>query len=127
MRLSPNLLAKRYEALVDLQGDNRDDWRWGAIHTATFVSNPLGASGIGLIEDTVNIQGVEASGGTAIVNATSWNASSNNGMVVSSLPSMRMILDFSDFGNNRTIHTTGQSGHPMSEHYSEYGRTVAFD
>ena len=111
--------SEAYDATVEALGDNRDDWRWGAIHTATFVSNPLGASGIGLIEDTVNITAIETSGGTAIVNATSWNASSDNGMVVSALPSMRMILDFSDFGNNRTIHTTGQSGHPMSNHYSD--------
>lgn len=111
--------SEAYDALVELQGDNRDDWRWGAIHTATFVSNPLGASGIGLIENTVNIADIETSGGTAIVNATSWNVSDENGMVVSSLPSMRMILDFSDFGNNQTIHTTGQSGHPMSEHYAD--------
>lgn len=111
--------SEAYDATVETLGDNRDDWRWGAIHTATFVSNPLGLSGIGLIEDTVNTGAVATSGGTAIVNATSWNASSDNGMVVSSLPSMRMILDFSDFGNNRTIHTTGQSGHPMSENYSD--------
>lgn len=111
--------SEAYDVTVETLGDNRDDWRWGAIHTATFVSNPLGLSGIGLIEDTVNTGAVATSGGTAIVNATSWNASSDNGMVVSSLPSMRMILDFSDFGNNRTIHTTGQSGHPMSENYRD--------
>lgn len=111
--------SEAYDATVEALGDNRDDWRWGAIHTATFVSNPLGLSGIGLIENTVNITAVETSGGTAIVNATSWNANSDDGMVVSSLPSMRMILDFSDFENNRTIHTTGQSGHPMSEHFGD--------
>ena len=87
------------------------------MHTATFVSNPLGLSGISLIEDTVNINNVETSGGTAIVNATSWSFSS--GLEVSALPSLRMILDFADLDNSLSIHTTGQSGHPMSDHYND--------
>lgn len=106
-----------YNRTVEALGDNRDDWRWGALHTATFVSNPLGLSGIGLIEDTVNITDVETSGGTAIVNATSWSFS--DGLGVSALPSLRMILDFSNLDNSVSIHTTGQSGHPMSTHYSD--------
>ncbi|MEO1287114.1 MAG: penicillin acylase family protein [Chloroflexota bacterium] len=111
--------ASAYADVQEVLGDNRDEWRWGALHTATFVSNPLGLSGIGLIEDTVNITSVETSGGTAIVNATSWSHTSNTGVTVSALPSMRMILDFSDYSNNVSIHTTGQSGHPMSEHFGD--------
>lgn len=109
--------SQAYDRAVEALGDNRDEWRWGALHTATFVSNPLGLSGIGLIEDTVNITNVETSGGTAIVNATSWSFS--NGLGVSALPSLRMILDFSNLDNSLSIHTTGQSGHPMSQHYSD--------
>ena len=109
--------SQAYDRTVEALGDNRDDWRWGALHTATFVSNPLGLSGIGLIEDTVNINNVETSGGTAIVNATSWSFS--NGLEVSALPSLRMILDFADLDNSLSIHTTGQSGHPMSDHYND--------
>ncbi|GAB5491485.1 MAG: penicillin acylase family protein [Phototrophicaceae bacterium] len=109
--------SQAYDRTVETLGDNRDDWRWGALHTATFVSNPLGLSGIGLIEDTVNITDIETSGGTAIVNATSWSFS--NGLEVSALPSLRMILDFANLDNSLSIHTTGQSGHPMSPHYSD--------
>lgn len=107
--------SEAYDATVERLGDNRDEWRWGDIHTATFVSNPLGASGIGIIEDLVNVGPVATSGGSAIVNATGWR----DDLTVSAIPSMRMILDFSDFGNNLSIHSTGQSGHPMSEHYGD--------
>ena len=85
--------------------------------TSGNIDIPLGLSGIGLIEDTVNINNVETSGGTAIVNATSWSFS--NGLEVSALPSLRMILDFADLDNSLSIHTTGQSGHPMSDHYND--------
>lgn len=32
---------------------------------------------------------------------------------------MRMIVDVGDFENSVSIHTTGQSGHPASPHYSD--------
>ncbi len=103
---------------IDLMGENRDAWAWGTLHTATFVSNPLGLSGISLIEDIVNFGPVASSGGPAIVNATRWSASSGSYEVIT-LPSMRMILDFSDLNNSVTVHTTGQSGHPYSPHYAD--------
>ncbi|MGJ3238294.1 MAG: penicillin acylase family protein [Anaerolineae bacterium] len=115
--------AEAVDATRDAQGDDRDGWRWGAFHQADFISNPLGASGIALIEDMVNTSDVETGGGRAIVNATGWNFSTENGLRVSSVPSMRMILDFSDFSNNRSIHTTGQSGHPMSPAFDDMVET----
>ncbi len=96
-------------------GTDRTAWRWGAVHTATFVSNPLGLSGISLIEDMVNRGPFETAGGSEIVNATG----SGSDFTVDALPSMRMIVDVGNFENSRTIHTTGQSGHPFSDHYSD--------
>lgn len=105
------------EARAEL-GADRSAWRWGALHTATFVSNPLGLSGIDLIENMVNRGPVETSGGNEIVNATGWSLGSGN-FRVGSLPSMRVIYDVSNWDNSVTIHTTGQSGHPFSAHYSD--------
>jgi penicillin G amidase len=107
-----------YEAAVTSLGANRDEWTWGKLHTATFVSNPLGASGIDLIENMVNRGPVETSGGGEIVNATGWSAERGD-FTVGAVPSMRMIIDVSNFDNSRTIHTTGQSGHPFSPHYGD--------
>jgi len=35
------------------------------------------------------------------------------------VPSMRMIVDLSNFDNSQTMHTTGQSGHPFNAHYND--------
>jgi len=99
-------------------GSNTADWQWGKLHRATFVSNPLGASGIDLIEKLVNRGPVAVSGSSDTVNATSWDPSSG-GFSVDSLPSMRMIVDLLNFDNSQTMHTTGQSGHPSSPHYND--------
>jgi penicillin amidase len=106
------------EQAVALLGENRDQWRWGSLHTATFVTNPLGLSGIDLIENMVNRGPVETGGGFEIVNATGWSGEDGD-YTVSSLPSMRMILDLNDFDRSQSIHTTGQSGHPFSDHYGD--------
>jgi penicillin amidase len=107
-----------YEQTIASLGPNRDEWRWGTLHTATFVSNPLGLSGIDLIENMVNRGPVETSGGGEIVNATAW-AAEREDFTVRALPSMRMIVDLGNFDNSLTIHTTGQSGHPFSDHYGD--------
>lgn len=110
--------SEGYDAIVERLGNDRTVWRWGDLHQATFVSNPLGISGIDLIEGMVNRGPVAASGGSAIVNATGWNASGES-FNVGGLPSFRMIVDMSDISNSVSIHTTGQSGHPFSEHYGD--------
>jgi penicillin G amidase len=105
-----------YAEATERLGADRATWRWGALHTSTFISNPLGLSGVGLIEDFVNRGPVATSGGSEIVNATSWNKD----LTVSAVPSMRMILDVGNFANSQTIHTTGQSGHPASAQYGNF-------
>lgn len=103
------------ERIQTALGTDRAKWRWGALHTATFVSNPLGLSGISLIEDMVNRGPFETSGGSEIVNATGWR----DDLTLSSVPSMRIIVDLSDFDKSLIIHTTGQSGHPFSPQYAD--------
>lgn len=109
-------LENANNALRDALGDDREAWRWGELHTATFVNNPLGLSGISIIEDMVNRGPVATSGGPAIVNATSWNIGTGNFDVIA-LPSMRMIVDMGNLDNSVSMHTTGQSAHPFSPHY----------
>lgn len=107
-----------YANTIAALGENRNDWRWSELHTATFVSNPLGLSGIGLIENIVNRGPFATSGSTDTINANRWTVSSGD-FTVSSLPSMRMIVDVGDFTQSVTVHTTGESGHPYSQHYDD--------
>jgi penicillin G amidase len=120
-------LARGIEFMETTYGTDWSAWRWGDLHVARFKASPLGQLPTGLdprldamlpmIEGIFNReQGV--SGGPAIVNATSWSIGSDN-FDVGGLPSMRMILDLSDWDNSRLVHTTGQSGDPMSDHYDD--------
>jgi len=110
--------SEAYASTVAALGKNRNNWKWGDLHTATFVSNPLGQSGIGLIENMVNRGPFSTSGSTGTVNNTVWYTDSGD-FSVKWVPSMRMIIDLSDFSKSVTVHTTGQSGHPYSQNYDD--------
>lgn len=112
--------SQGYDSIVESLGDDREKWAWGDLHISNFVSNPLGLSGIDLIENQVNRGGARTSGGAATLNATRWSFDDEASFAVVSLPSLRMIVDFSDLSNSLTVHTTGQSGHPFSEHYGDF-------
>ncbi|HEC22225.1 MAG TPA: penicillin acylase family protein [Chloroflexi bacterium] len=111
-------LEKGYADGVEVLGERLDAWRWGDVHTATFANQTFGESGIGPIEAIFNRGPVAASGGTSIVNATSWSV--DEPFLVNSVPSMRQIIDLGDLTNSRMMHTTGQSGHPGHRHYDDF-------
>lgn len=96
-------------------GKDTTQWNWGDLHGSVFRNASLGKSGVGLIEDLFNRGPFATSGGSSIVNATSWNAV--QGYETTNLPSMRAIYDMSNLGNSITVHTTGQSGHAYHPHY----------
>ncbi len=98
-------------------GGSMNDWTWGRIHQATFTSAPLGQSGIGPIESLVNRGPFPADGGPSVINANSWSWS--RPAAVTGHPSMRMIVDMSDFEASRSVIPTGQSGHPGHKHYDD--------
>lgn len=94
-------------------GNDPVEWRWGDLHTLTLENQVM--SNFPLIDKLFNRGPLRTSGGSDIVNATGWNASRS--YEVSSLPSMRMIVDLSALENSLTVHTTGQSGHAYHPHY----------
>ena len=118
------------EAVRELQKTLSKDplaWRWGDLHTATFRHATFGQSGIAPLEALFNRGPFPTGGGASIVNATGWQTSL--GYFVTSLPSMRMIVDLSDLNNSLTVHTTGQSGHAFHPHYidlADLWRTVQY-
>lgn len=98
-------------------GEDAGQWTWGDLHTLNLVNQSLGSSGIGAIDALFNRGGFRISGGSAIVNATGWDAANEEPYAVRSLPSMRMIVDLDNLENSLTMHTTGQSGHAYNPHY----------
>lgn len=118
--------ADAYAEAESRMGADTAGWAWGKLHVATFRNATLGRSGISLVESLFNRGPVATSGGTDAVNATGWRISKPSDtrrqaktFEVSSVPSMRMIVDLSNFGNSLTMHTTGQSGHPFNAHYDD--------
>jgi penicillin amidase len=103
--------------LNELQGDSPADWNWGGIHTLTLTNQTLGASGIGPIESLFNRGPIEVSGGDSIVNANGWTPSEGYG--VTWVPSMRQVIDLSDFDNSTWVNLTGNSGHAFNSNYSD--------
>jgi penicillin amidase len=103
--------------LNELQGDSLADWNWGGIHTLTLTNQTLGASGIGPIESLFNRGPIEVSGGDSIVNANGWTPSEGYG--VTWVPSMRQVIDLSDFDNSTWVNLTGNSGHAFNSNYSD--------
>jgi len=109
------------DAVADLTqrlGEDMNSWTWGRLHTATFVNQSLGRSGISVIEQIFNRGPFPADGGSSIVNANGWSIETP--FAVRSVPSMRAIYDLSNLSNSRAIHTTGQSGHPYHRHYDDF-------
>ncbi|RYB94708.1 penicillin acylase family protein [Nocardioides oleivorans] len=92
-------------------------WEWGRLHRMNLHNATLGESGVGLVERLFNRDGWEVGGGSAIVDATSWNAV--DGYEVTAAPSMRMVVSMADLDDSRWINLTGVSGHPASSHYSD--------
>ncbi len=115
-QLLANAMIAAQTELDDLQGSDPNGWNWGGLHTLTLTNQTLGTSGIGPIERIFNRGPIEVSGGESIVNATGWTPS--EGYEVTWVPSMRQVIDLSDFDNSTWVNLTGNSGHAYNSNYS---------
>ncbi|WP_350350601.1 penicillin acylase family protein [Microbacterium sp. A8/3-1] len=106
-----------YDELSGLQGTAVTLWNWGDLHAITLRSDTLGASGIAPIEALFNRGPFRVGGGASVVNATGWELGTS--YATTTVPSMRMVVDLSDFDASTWIHLTGASGHAFDEHYTD--------
>ncbi|MFK4806478.1 penicillin acylase family protein [Microbacterium sp. ZW CA_36] len=106
-----------YERLVDEQGDNPSRWNWGSLHALPLINDSFGESGIAPIEWLFNRGPYPVGGGSSVVNATGWDLGSSFATVT--VPSMRMIVDLSDFDASRWNQLTGESGHAFHTNYTD--------
>jgi penicillin amidase len=113
------VLLDARDELTARVGPDADDWTWGFLHQLDLQEPTLGDSGIGPVEWLFNRGDWEVGGGTAAVDAASWDASADDPYVVTSGPSMRMVVSLADLDDSRWVSVTGVSGHPFSEHYTD--------
>jgi len=104
-----------YDELVTLQGNVTARWNWGSLHAITLRSDTLGSSGIAPIEALFNRGPYPVGGGASVVNATGWQLGES--YATTTVPSMRMVVDLSDFDASSWNHLTGASGHAFHPHY----------
>jgi penicillin amidase len=114
--LSQALVDARDELTI-LQAKDPEDWNWGRLHRLELVNQSLGTSGIGPVEWLFNRGPYDLAGGSAVVNATGWDAS--EGYDVDKVPSMRMVVSLASFDDSRWVNLTGASGHAFNSHYSD--------
>lgn len=127
-KLTPNVVETRDEVLARAMtgarkeltaklGKDPADWQWGRLHTLELKQSPLGSDSVpGIVRWVYNAGSHEVGGTTSVVDATSWSAASGN-YIVTSGPSMRMVLDFKDLNKSTWVNLTGNSGHPFGKHY----------
>ena len=117
---APLLATALEQALAELRkryGDDMNGWQWGHAHEAQFANQlwakiPVIGGFIALAipadggYDTIN------RGATPVANADDPYADTHGS-------TLRMIVDLSDIAASRFMIAPGQSGNPLSPHYSD--------
>ncbi|MBC7525714.1 MAG: penicillin acylase family protein [Flavobacterium sp.] len=109
-------LKETVASLEKQLGNNCDDWTWNKAHTLEH-QHPIGK--IKALRSFFNVGPFEVSGTNEVINNLMFFYSDNVINEVKGGPSTRRIIDFSDVENSVSILPTGQSGNPMSKHYSD--------
>lgn len=103
-------------ALEKQLGNSVSDWTWNKVHTVEH-QHPLGK--VAALRGIFNVGPFEVSGSTEVLNNLFFDFTEDGNYIVKGGPSTRRIVDFSDIENGWSILPTGQSGNPMSIHYSD--------
>ena len=104
------------QALENQLGNSVADWTWNRVHTLEH-QHPLGK--VAALRSIFNVGPFEVSGATEVINNLFFDYTEDGNYVVKGGPSTRRIIDFSDIENSWSILPTGQSGNPLSAHYSD--------
>ncbi|CAM4378107.1 penicillin acylase family protein [Zobellia roscoffensis] len=107
------------EALQNLEttlGEDSASWVWGRVHTIEH-GHPIGQ--IEALRSFFNVGPFGVNGTREVINNLYFPYTEDGVYKVSSGPSTRRVIDFSDVENGISILPTGQSGNPFSEHYKD--------
>ncbi|MCK0145240.1 penicillin acylase family protein [Arenibacter sp. F26102] len=105
-----------YQSLEEEFGNNPDKWTWNKLHTLEH-GHPIGQ--IKALRFLFNVGPFPVSGTREVINNMYFNYDDTGFYPVTSGPSTRRVIDFSDIENSTSILPTGQSGNPFSEHYDD--------
>ena len=118
IELKNDIIRKSFHEAIDFLketlGKNDKKWTWGALHTLIF-SHPMGHHPF--LGKTFNLGPFHIGGTNTTINNTEHIR--NNGYLVVSGASARMIVDLSNLDNSISVIPTGQSGQPLDQHYRD--------
>ena len=109
-------LASGYQEVAERLGDDPRSWRWGDLHRLTLTNESLGTSGLAPVEALFNRGPFPVAGSKDAPDATGWDPQKDD-YAVTSVPSMRMIVDLGDLDKSQWINLTGASGHAFNDNY----------
>ena len=113
-------------ALADLEqrfGGDRDGWRWDRVHAARSDHRPF--SKMPVLRRLFELEVPFAGGQYTINRAGNRIASETEPFATVHGPSFRAIYDLDDLDNSLYMHSTGQSGNPLSPLYASFSEPWA--
>lgn len=105
-----------YAALETSLGTDYKKWTWDKVHT---IEHPHPIGQIEALRSYFNVGPFPINGTREVINNLSFNYAEDGLHKVSSGPSTRRVIDFSDIENSISILPTGQSGNMFSPHYDD--------
>lgn len=107
---------KAVSSLEQEFGAEMESWTWGKVHTLEHP-HPIGQ--VAALKSFFNVGPFPVHGTREVINNMYFNYDGDGKYEVSSGPSTRRVIDFSDVENSISILPTGQSGNPFSAHYKD--------
>ncbi len=97
-------------------GEDAINWTWNRVHTLEH-GHPIGQ--VEALRAFFNVGPFPVSGTREVINNMYFPYTEDGYYKVSTGPSTRRVVDFSDVENSMSILPTGQSGNPFSKHYED--------
>ena len=97
-------------------GKDISKWTWNKVHT---LEHRHSIGKVAIFRSFFNVGPFPVSGTREVINNLSFPYNKTGLYKVTSGPSTRRIIDFSDIENSISILPTGQSGNPFSAHYKD--------
>lgn len=108
--------AQALESLEKDFGSDRNNWTWNKVHTVEH-GHPIGQ--LAVFRSFFNVGPFPVNGTREVINNMYFDFDDTGLYNVSTGPSTRRIIDFSDIENSISILPTGQSGNPFSPYYED--------
>ncbi len=97
-------------------GEDMKSWTWNRVHT---IEHNHAMGSVASLRKYFNVGPYEVNGGKEVINNLAFSLNGSGYYKVTSGPSTRRVIDFSEVEGSMSILPTGQSGNPLSPHYND--------